>query len=75
MKGKVIFTPIILKNSEQVISDRKIGSNSEFLCQEMEVKVGRGRGKRGRPDANANLRENIRTLRARLEALETCRNH
>ena len=37
----------------------------------MEVRVGRGRGRQGRPVANAELREEKRTLRARLEALET----
>ena len=45
------------------------------MCQEKEVRVGRGQGSIGRPDANANLREEIRTLRARLEALETRRHH
>jgi len=32
MKGKVIFTHVLLTNSEQVISDRKIVSSSELLC-------------------------------------------
>ena len=41
----------------------------------MEVRVGRGQGRRGRPVANTELREEIRTLRARLEALETRRHH
>ena len=53
----------------------KITFSSELLCQEMEVKVGRGRGRRGRHVANAELREEIRTLRARLEALETGIHH
>ena len=75
MKGKVIFTHVLLRDSDQVISDRKIVSSSELLCQEMEFKVGRGRGRRGRPIANADLREEIRTLRARLGALETRRHH
>ena len=39
------------------------------------MRVGRGRGRRGRHVANANLREDIRTLRARLEASETRRHH
>ena len=41
----------------------------------MEVRIGRGRGRRGRPVANAELREEIRNLRARLEALETNIHH
>ena len=50
-------------------------SRSGLLCQEMEVRVGRGRGRRGRPVSNTDLREEIRTLRARLETLETRRHH
>ena len=50
-------------------------SSSELLFQEMEVRVGRGRGRRGRHFSNAELREEIRTLRARLEALETDIHH
>ena len=53
MKGKVIFTHVLLTDSEQVTSDQKIGSSSEFLCQEMEVKVGISWGRRGRHVANA----------------------
>ena len=75
MKGKVIFTPILLTDSEQVISDRKIVSSSELLCQEMESRVGRGQGRRGRPVANLELREEIRTLRERMEALEAGIHH
>jgi hypothetical protein len=41
----------------------------------MAVRVGRGRGRRGRLIANAELRDEIITLRARLEALETGRHH
>ena len=41
----------------------------------MEVRVGRGRGRRGRPVSNEELREERRTLRARLEALETGIHH
>ena len=41
----------------------------------MEVRVGRGRGRRGRPVANVKLREEVRTLRARVDALETGRHH
>ena len=41
----------------------------------MEVKNGRGRGRRGRPIDNSYLREEIRTLRARLEVLEVHRPH
>ena len=52
-----------------------IVSRSDLLCQEMEVRVGRGRGRRGRPVADADLREEIKTLRARLEALETRIHH
>ena len=69
------YGPVLLTDSEQVISERKIVSSSELLCQEMEVGVGRGRDRRGRPVANAELREEIRTLRARLEALETNIHH
>lgn len=43
--------------------------------EKMEVRVGRGRGRRGRAVANAELRDEIRNLRARLEALETGRHH
>ena len=50
-------------------------SRSGLLFEEMEVRVGRGRGRRGRPIANAYLREEIRNPRARLEALETHRHH
>ena len=50
-------------------------SRSDLLCQEMEVRVGRGRGRRGRPVANADLREEIRTLRVGMEAIENHRNH
>ena len=41
----------------------------------MGVRVGRGRGRRGRTVANVDLREEIRNLRERLESLETGRNH
>ena len=41
----------------------------------MEVRVGRGRGRRGRLVANAKLREEVRTLRARLDSLVTSRHH
>ena len=41
----------------------------------MEVRIGRGRGRRGRPIANAKLREEVRTLRARLDSLETGIHH
>ena len=69
MKGKVIFTHVLLTDSNKVISDRKIVSSSELLFQEMEVRVGRGRGRQGRPIANAKLREEIRNMRASLEDL------
>ena len=75
MKGNVSFTPVLLTDSEQVTIDRKIVSNGELLCQEMKFKVERGRGKWGIPIANAELREEIRNLRARLEALETNIHH
>ena len=46
------------------------------MCQEtLEVTVGKSWGRRGRPVANVELREEIRTLRARMEALETGRHH
>ena len=61
----------MLTDSEKDITDSKIVSRNDLLCHEMEVRVGRGRGRRGRLVANADLREEIRTLRARLEALET----
>ena len=48
MKGNVIFTLVLLIDLEKVISDRKIVSSSELLCHEMEVRVGRGRARRGR---------------------------
>ena len=41
----------------------------------MDVIVGRGWGKRGRHVENVDLREEIKTLRARLEALETRSHH
>ena len=41
----------------------------------MEVRVGRGRGRRGRPVANTDLREEIRALRTRLESLEIDRHY
>ena len=66
---------MLLTDSEQVISDMKIVSSIKLLCQEMEVRVGRARGKRGRVVSNAELREEIRTLRERLEALDTGRHH
>ena len=79
MKIKIELTPVLLTDSEKDITDSEIDiklvSRSDLLCQEMEVRVGRGQGRRGRPFANANLREEIRTLRARLEALETHRHH
>ena len=75
MKIKVIFTPVLLTDPEQDISDMKIVSSSELVCQEMEFRVGRGWGKQGRPVANAELREEIRTLRERLESLETTIHH
>jgi hypothetical protein len=75
MKGKIVFSPILLTNSEIDIIDRKFVSSSELLCQKMAVKVGRGRGRQGRLVANAELRDEIRTLRASLEALETARHH
>ena len=50
-------------------------SISDLLCQEMEVKVGRGWGRQGRLVANAKLREDIRNLRARMEALEIGIHH
>ena len=45
MKGKVNFTPVLLTDLEQVTIDREIVYSSELLCQEMEVRVGRGRGR------------------------------
>ena len=48
---------------------------TDFLCQKMEDRVGRGRGRHGRHVANAELRDEVRALRARLEALETGRHH
>ena len=75
MKGKVIFTHVLLTDPEQDISENKIMSSIELLCQEMEARVGRGRGRRGRPIANLELREEIRTLRGMLESLETGRHH
>ena len=50
-------------------------SRSNLLCQEMELIIGRGRGRWGRPIGNADLREEIRNLRARLDVLETGRHH
>ena len=41
----------------------------------MELIIGRGRGRRGRPIGNADLREEIRNLRARLDVLEIGRHH
>ena len=41
----------------------------------MEVKVGRGQGRWGRHVSNAELREEIITLRERMEALETGIHH
>ena len=41
----------------------------------MKVKGGRGRDRQGKHVANEKLREEVRTLRARLEALETGRHH
>ena len=70
-----MFTPTFLIDSEKYITDGKIVSRSDLLCQEMEVRVGRARGKRGRVVSNAELREEIRTLRERLEALDTGRHH
>ena len=75
MKGKDIFSPVLLTDSEKVISDKEIVSSSELLCQEMEVGVGRGRERRGRHVVNVELREEIRTLRARMESIETNRRH
>ena len=75
MKGKVIFTPVLITDLEQVTIDREIVSSSELLSQEMEVIVGRGRGRQGRPVANGELREEMINLRARLEALENGIHH
>ena len=66
---------MLLTELEQVTIDREIVPSSEMLSQEMEVRVGRGRDRLGRPVANIELREEIRTLRARLEALETDIHH
>ena len=41
----------------------------------MEVRFGRGRGRRGRCVSNAEMREEIRNMRARLEALEISIHH
>jgi len=71
MKDKIVFTPKLLTSSEQDITDSKVVSNSDLLCREMDIRIGRGHGRRGRPVGNAELREEVRTLRARLEALET----
>ena len=75
MKSKIELTPVLLTYSEKDITNSKIVSRSDSLCQEMEVRVGRGQGRRGRPIANADLGEEIRTLRKRLEASETRRHH
>ena len=46
IKGKVIFfSLVLLTDSKKVITDRKVVSNSEILCREMDVRVGRGRGR------------------------------
>ena len=67
--------PINGRSKIRDITYSKIVLRSDFLCQETKVGVGRGQGRRGRPIVNADLREKIRTLRARLEALETRRHH
>ena len=41
----------------------------------MGVRVGRGRGRRGRPIGNAYLREEIRNMRERMDVLEIDRHH
>ena len=75
MKSKIVFTPKLLTDLEKDITNSQVEFSSELLCQEMEVRVGRGRGRRGRPFANAELREEIRTLRERMEALEIGIHH
>ena len=45
MKSKIELTPVLLTDSEKYITDRNIVSRSDFLCQVMEVRVGRGRGR------------------------------
>ena len=75
MKNKIVLTLVLLTDSEKDFTDSKIVPRGDSLYQEMEVRVGRGRGRRGRPVANAELRDEVRTLRARLEAIETSRHH
>ena len=41
----------------------------------MELRIGRGRGRGGRPIGNVDLREEIRNMRARLDVLEIGRHH
>ena len=66
MKSIIVFTPKLLTNSENDVTDSQVRSSSELLCQEMEVRVGRGQGRRGRLVSKRELREEIRTLRAML---------
>ena len=75
MKSKIELTLVLPTYLEKYIIDSKIVSISDLLCKEMEVRVGRGRGRRGRTAAKADLREEERNLRERLDALEIVRHY
>ena len=68
-------TPVIPTDAEKIyITNSNIVSRSDLLCQEMDIRVGQGRRRRGRTVDDTELRQEIRTLRARLETLETSRH-
>ena len=53
MKRNIELTYVLLTDYEKIdITDCKIVSRTDLLCQEMEVRVGRGQGRRGRSIAN-----------------------
>jgi hypothetical protein len=65
----------LVSDPEQVVIDKKLYLAVDCCARKMVVRVGRGQGRRGRLVSNAELREEVRTLRARLDALETSIHH
>jgi len=72
MKGKNCFSPLSLAEAEEKLN-REV-PNSNLLVTEMAFRIGRGgRGRRGRPIANAEVLEEMRILREEIVAMRETR--
>ena len=62
MEGRIVFTPKLLTETKEVVADNKVVSIGELLFQEMDVRIGKGYGRRSQHVYSVELREEIRTL-------------